>query len=81
MGGEPTLHNRSSSGCFSTLLMPHFDNADIYIKMPNVCFPPRSLRELMVQEDVFLRLHVLMIHLKFLGSMHLPDLVYHIYNY
>lgn len=81
MGGEQTLHNRSSSGCFYPLLMPDFDNAYINIKMPNVCFPPRSLRELIVQGDVFLRLHVLMVHLKFLGSMYLPDIENYIYNY
>lgn len=49
------------------------------IKMPNACFRPRSLSELMLQEDGFLRLRVFIVHLKFLGNMSLPGGGYQIY--
>lgn len=42
------------------------------IKMPNIYFLSRSLSELILQGDGFLRLHVFMAHLKFLGNLSLP---------
>lgn len=50
------------------------------IKIAKCSLPPRSLNTLMLQGDVFLRLHVFMVHLKFLGNVNLHGSGYQIYS-